>query len=168
VASLDAGEIEQIVDQREEMPLVSLNSFQRVALDFVDRSKHFHLDQLDVPADCVERRPELVTHYGEKIRFCAVGLGGSRVRPAQIFLRAALRRHVPEDHHGGDDMAVRISHWRGIRDDLEDIPIVTLEPDYFVPHDFAVTQGTGDGPLVRLDRRAVRTRAGEANAKSVC
>src|SRR6185436_4503688 len=65
-ACFELREVQDVVDQRQQLFLASLNSLEIVALERGDRTAHAHLNQFGVSADRVERRSKLVRHRGEK------------------------------------------------------------------------------------------------------
>jgi hypothetical protein len=73
VPGLELGEVEDIVDEREESLLSAGDSPKRLSLCVGDGAMNAELEQLDLAADRVERRAELVAHDGKEIALRAVG-----------------------------------------------------------------------------------------------
>ncbi len=69
---LDAGEVEQVIDHREQELSAPANTLQARCLGSGQRPLHAELDQVDVADDRVQRRAQLVRHGREELRLRAV------------------------------------------------------------------------------------------------
>ena len=73
LASLDLGQIENVVDEREQMLGGAQNSVKRLEVVFalqIDRIFAQHFGHAD---NCVERRTQLVRHIGQELRLQLAG-----------------------------------------------------------------------------------------------
>ena len=73
LGGLEAGVVQDIVDDAEQMLLAPLDALQIGFLRVVEGSVELHLQQIDVATNRIERSPQLVTHYREEL-----GLGPVR------------------------------------------------------------------------------------------
>src|SRR3954454_793620 len=81
LAGLDLGEIEHVVDQPEKVFAVLLDAIENpahfgrgLAIDVID-------NELGIAEDSIERRAQLMTHIGKKLRFVL-----ARVRELPAFV----------------------------------------------------------------------------------
>ena len=78
---LDAGQVEDIVDQRQQRRARCLHDVHHLALIAVQPGVSQQIAHSD---HGVQRRPELVTHGGEKLTLGLVGRLGLRLRLGQL------------------------------------------------------------------------------------
>src|SRR6185503_2608884 len=69
----DLREIQDVVDEAEQVLLVSLDAYERLALRAGERAVNLHLEQLDVASDGVQRSAQLVTHRRQKVALRSIG-----------------------------------------------------------------------------------------------
>src|SRR4029453_9586228 len=62
VSGLDLREIQAVVDEAEQVPLITADPAEVLALRVVDGTSNAKLEEINVAADRVERRAELVRH----------------------------------------------------------------------------------------------------------
>lgn len=77
---LDARHVQRVVDQPQRVPLAARDASQRFLLAPRHGAVNPGLQELRIPADRVERHPELVTHHGAKVALGPVRC--DRGRPA--------------------------------------------------------------------------------------
>src|SRR4051812_24220488 len=122
MARLDAREVQHVVDQAQQMPLTAVDAVERAALLGSQRAVNSHLDELEMSADRVERRAELVTHRREKFRLRPIRAFGFLLRGDRLELRLLLGlveiRIVDRDggptRDAGDQTLVALSEARGL------------------------------------------------------
>src|SRR6202008_5116110 len=73
LAVFDLGEVEQIVDQREQVLAARLYRLQLLLLVGVERPRQLHQQRAGEADDRVERRAQLVAHGGEEAILRQVG-----------------------------------------------------------------------------------------------
>ena len=73
-ARLDAGDVENLVDDRQQMPAVRLHPGEVPFRARLERTAHALQQHRRVAEHRVERRPELVRHVGEELRLERRGL----------------------------------------------------------------------------------------------
>jgi hypothetical protein len=69
---LDLGEVEDVVDEREQVAPGLVDVLQILGLLLVDLAEHALRQHLREADDRVERRPQLVRHVGEELRLVLV------------------------------------------------------------------------------------------------
>ena len=107
LARLDLGQVEHVVDQREQVlgrPVDLLQVGEEVVEPAVGR---LLLEQLGVQDDGVERGAQLVAHVGQELALGAVGDLGRLPGLVQLA-------HVAEDADGADHPPVRVAQRRGV------------------------------------------------------
>ena len=89
-SSFDLGQIQNIVDQAQQMATVDLDVGER----FLQLVRHLAIKPVEnhfgEAEDGVHRRAQLVTHVGEKFRFCLARLCQLQVQTTELGRRAAL------------------------------------------------------------------------------
>ena len=86
LARLDLGEVQHVVDQSDQHALSVVDAAQILALRVGHLAAQSHLEQVDVAADGVERRAQLVTHVGDELALGEIG----RLRLPALLLRFGL------------------------------------------------------------------------------
>ena len=116
---LDLGEVENVVDQREQMPARAEHAIERLEV-LLERLGILpqHLGDAD---DGVERRAQLVAHVGEELRLVLARLG----ELAALVLDLVEQPHVLDRDHrlvgeGGKqlDLPVRVNGRTGANGNL--------------------------------------------------
>ena len=109
-AGLDLGEIQDVVDQREQVPAGGVDLLQVPAELGVPQVLRLLLQHLAVADDRVERGPELVTHAGQKLALGAVGGLRLLARPEQLgdVVVQAHESHALAVHHHGNSQHLHI------------------------------------------------------------
>ena len=64
--ALDPRQVEQVVDQREQVPAAGLHDPQLLGLLLVELARQLHEEGSGEPEDRVQRRPQLVAHAGQE------------------------------------------------------------------------------------------------------
>ena len=94
---LDAGDVEDVVDQGEQVAGVGVDARQALALRVGDLAGDVVQQHVGVAHDGVERRPELVRHVGEELRLQRRGLLELEVlAPQQLVLLGELGRGLAD------------------------------------------------------------------------
>src|SRR5690606_24126389 len=109
---LEPREVEQVVDDREQVLLTAPHAHQVLALVLCEGAAYAEKQQVDVPADRVERRAQLVRHRGEELALGPVR-GFHLGEPARVLdcaeLRAPPLRQVAGHLGEADQATVRIT-----------------------------------------------------------
>ena len=112
VAGLDAGDVEHLVDEVEQVPAPLEDLFDAGAL----RGRQvFEVEQLAEAQDGVERRAQLMAHAGKELALGAVRLFGFLLGRAHGFLGVLEFGHV-EDHAVAVQVAVGLALGAGAHD----------------------------------------------------
>jgi hypothetical protein len=90
---LELGEVQNVVDEAKQEPLVLMDATEVVALCFRHRTAQPHLEQLDVAGDRIQRRAELVAHVGDEFALRPVRV--LRLPSPSVRLRARRFRVTP-------------------------------------------------------------------------
>ena len=84
------GQVERVIDDREQMPSAKNNVVEVVAVGRVaEGAERFRLHDLGKADDGAQRAAQLVAHFGEQIRVGAVCRGGPGRPPPQFVDRGA-------------------------------------------------------------------------------
>jgi hypothetical protein len=90
LACLDPSEVQHIVDKFEKVALALGDFFDGIGLRGSRWAVDPHLDELRVPADCIERRAQLVAHHRQERALRPVRLLSRRPEPFELH-RALLQ-----------------------------------------------------------------------------
>src|SRR5690606_15593115 len=95
-ACVELGVVQDVVDEREQVALATLDSLEVGALFWSQRTPEPHEQQLSISSNRVERCSQLMTHDGKELR-----LGGIRgfCRDARVELGPVM--HGVVDGEGG-------------------------------------------------------------------
>ena len=105
VAGLDLGQIEQVVDDRQQVLAVRLHGLELLPLLGGQRTAEPHQDRPGEPEHGVERRAQLVAHAGEEPVLRLARRLQLEVRLLQLQLEALALGDVPD----GGDRELRLS-----------------------------------------------------------
>src|SRR5882757_6438641 len=95
-ARFDLGEIEQVVDEREQVLCAGLHRAQLLLLVGVERPRELHQEGPGKADDRVQGRAQLVAHAGEKAVLCLHGVGELHVLLLQRALDVLALRDVAD------------------------------------------------------------------------
>src|SRR6185369_16480651 len=92
LSTLDATEVQNVVDQRHQMLLALPDAREILALPIGNAASESEREKLGVPADRVEWRPQLVRHRHQELALRAIGHVGLGEPPhvrQRLYLRGA-------------------------------------------------------------------------------
>ncbi|MNS55774.1 hypothetical protein D3C72_886160 [compost metagenome] len=143
LAGLDLGEVQHVVDQRQQVPAVAQHRLEVLPVERIELERLVGRHQIGVADDGVQGRAQLVAHIGQKLALDAVGRLQLDRLGRQVLHLAALRQ-VARDLGEADQLAVFVVDGRD--DDVgPEAGAVFADAPTFVL-DVAVARGGGQQP----------------------